>query len=451
MKKIYWTLLILSVSFLCAATDFDVKKYGAKGDGIADDAPAIQKAIDAAQVNGGCVYFPAGRYRVRKTLSFNGYTPHTLNNAWITFKGAGNGSKLLGDGVDYILAGRPNPGQKNNWMNGARIENLTFTSFDWKKRCNGIDAANMLRFWINACNFIKLKKSIASELPSPHSIWIARIQNCLFSSNTDWAISIRRSFDVVISNNSIEHGDGGIQIGFVEDAKDAACNTLRIESNVIEGLNGNGKQAVKLCCVVGCRIVGNYFEANYSGDIEISPKKGGWFRGGIIAGNTFQPTRKQRETGVYGPIKLEKAIDVSIFNNFTTGPRLLHTNSKDLGRNIVVFGNTMSNPPSLGFGGATAAERKAYEQAVAADKMNSNRIVLSGKVKRVGIDTGRGLVFDKNTIVYADKAPQSGETGDIVFSRKPIRKNSKITIGWYCTAGGKNASWCPFTLDAAEK
>ena len=41
---------------------FDVRQFGARGDGLARDTQAIQAAIDAAGANGGTVHFPSGRY-----------------------------------------------------------------------------------------------------------------------------------------------------------------------------------------------------------------------------------------------------------------------------------------------------------------------------------------------------------------------------------------------------
>ncbi|MES2808018.1 MAG: glycosyl hydrolase family 28-related protein [Bacteroidota bacterium] len=58
-------VLLLSISLTASAQApvFDVKKYGAAGDGKTLDTKAIEKAIDAANAaGGGIVYFPAGDY-----------------------------------------------------------------------------------------------------------------------------------------------------------------------------------------------------------------------------------------------------------------------------------------------------------------------------------------------------------------------------------------------------
>src|SRR4051794_34636304 len=49
-----------------AATTFNVKDYGATGNGSTNDDDAIDKAINAASASGdGIVVFPSGRYRAR--------------------------------------------------------------------------------------------------------------------------------------------------------------------------------------------------------------------------------------------------------------------------------------------------------------------------------------------------------------------------------------------------
>lgn len=47
---------------------YDVKDYGALGDGTTDDTTAVQAAITAAAVNGGTVFFPPGTYRCNGQL-----------------------------------------------------------------------------------------------------------------------------------------------------------------------------------------------------------------------------------------------------------------------------------------------------------------------------------------------------------------------------------------------
>lgn len=51
--------------------DFNVKDFGAKGNGIDDDADAIQSAINAARdAGGGTVFFPSGIYYFSHTVTF---------------------------------------------------------------------------------------------------------------------------------------------------------------------------------------------------------------------------------------------------------------------------------------------------------------------------------------------------------------------------------------------
>jgi polygalacturonase len=59
---------------------FSVKNYGAKGDGIADDTAALQKAFDQAP-SGAVITFPKGIYLYSKSL--------TLNTTGIILKGEG--------------------------------------------------------------------------------------------------------------------------------------------------------------------------------------------------------------------------------------------------------------------------------------------------------------------------------------------------------------------------
>ena len=46
----------------------NVRDYGATGDGVTDDGPAVQQAFDAAQ-SGESVYFPSGSYRLASTIN----------------------------------------------------------------------------------------------------------------------------------------------------------------------------------------------------------------------------------------------------------------------------------------------------------------------------------------------------------------------------------------------
>ncbi|SBT65763.1 Pectate lyase superfamily protein [Micromonospora sediminicola] len=78
-----------------ASRVYDVRtRFGAVGDGVADDTVPIQKALDAAAADGGgTVYLPAGTYRV----SPQGSNPYTLwlHSSRTILKGAGSSSTRI--------------------------------------------------------------------------------------------------------------------------------------------------------------------------------------------------------------------------------------------------------------------------------------------------------------------------------------------------------------------
>jgi hypothetical protein len=73
---------------------FNVRWFGARGDGVTDDFAAIQAAINAAgSRGGGTVYLPPGRYRIMGGL--------TLDQSGVVVRGAG-ASSVIAPGPDNI-------------------------------------------------------------------------------------------------------------------------------------------------------------------------------------------------------------------------------------------------------------------------------------------------------------------------------------------------------------
>ncbi|MDP4269012.1 MAG: glycoside hydrolase family 28 protein [Bacteroidota bacterium] len=128
MKKYIALILSLVALQLQASPFYNVKDYGAKGDGKTIDSPAINKAIEAAaQAGGGTIILPAGTYA--------SYSVRLKSNITLQIEA---GATLLAaypeNGVGYDAA-EPNEFNKfqdfghSHWQNsliwGENIENVT--------------------------------------------------------------------------------------------------------------------------------------------------------------------------------------------------------------------------------------------------------------------------------------------------------------------------------------
>lgn len=142
----------------------DVRSFGAKGDGIANDGPAFQRAIDAAaQAGGGTVIFGTGTYllRYRPAEDGDGVSAITLRSG-VTLEGAdrdgcilkladaqmgpGTYARLIASTGEIVGAGlrrfgidgnRQGQGVFRNDLSGAAV------LLGWKGRCVDITIENL--------------------------------------------------------------------------------------------------------------------------------------------------------------------------------------------------------------------------------------------------------------------------------------------------------------------
>src|SRR5687768_16459120 len=102
---------------------YNVKAYGAKGDGTTNDAPAIQALIDslgdASSMRSATLFFPAGEYRIDATIEIN------LKALYLIGVGAGSSRMLQGSVLKWGgSAGRPMVRFRQCWHAG--VERMRF-------------------------------------------------------------------------------------------------------------------------------------------------------------------------------------------------------------------------------------------------------------------------------------------------------------------------------------
>lgn len=158
---------------------FNVKDYGAVGDGVTDDTDAIQDTFDAAAAasvaginNGGSgrgatpkVYFPSAKYLISSTITMRGYVDVFAAQAMImaseTFTG---------------VAGLYGVNSSGGWR--VMIEGLQLQDFD---KALYLDSGNVNigRVIINKCGFFNNRIAIHTDCQSS----IIEIDNSIFSLN----------------------------------------------------------------------------------------------------------------------------------------------------------------------------------------------------------------------------------------------------------------------------
>ncbi|MBC8030671.1 MAG: carboxypeptidase regulatory-like domain-containing protein [Pyrinomonadaceae bacterium] len=111
-----------------AEDDFDLSDFGAVGDGVADDGPALQSALDAiANAGGGTLFVPAGRYAINTPVQkdFTGLATS------VTIQGVESSTPVppptaagndLTHGLDLVSEFAPRTGELQNALSISGLE-----------------------------------------------------------------------------------------------------------------------------------------------------------------------------------------------------------------------------------------------------------------------------------------------------------------------------------------
>ena len=235
-------LLLLLAAFAtvgAGAADFDPRAFGAKGDGVAKDTAAIQRAIDTCvAAGGGRVVLTNGIFLTAPIVLGSGVELHLAK-----------GATLLGsaDLADY--PNRNVEGLVNEWMPRARNTSLVFAAHARNVSITGegtIDA-NGRRFVVRkqepdwtgweyvrkvditksmprvvfffACRGVRVTDVTLTNGPAGWSYWVHDCDDVLFDRckvkvnvaypNND-GIHINSSRDVIVRNCDLETGDDSI-------------------------------------------------------------------------------------------------------------------------------------------------------------------------------------------------------------------------------------------------
>ena len=220
MKNFFIGIALLLSVMSQGQTIFDIRTYGAKGDGKTNNAVAIQKAIDACfKAGGGKVLVPspfrfiAGPFNLKSNVEF-----HVQAGAMVQ---ASADEKLYTQS-----AFRSNPGEGTIWIGGENLKNVTISG-------SGIIDGNGIAFMGDELDDSYVLKPFAVMDPRPHVLTIIggeniRIHDVHIGNSAYWTVHLVGCNDVVISgitllNNLKVRNSDGIDLDHSKNVRISNC------------------------------------------------------------------------------------------------------------------------------------------------------------------------------------------------------------------------------------
>jgi hypothetical protein len=305
------TLLRIAQWLLPTFFGFNVKVYGAKGDGVTDDTSAINAALAAANAAGGTVYFPAGVYICSGQWNMANFSNVHLRGAGGIFQG-GN---ALGTMIKFTQSGSTSCINNTGGI-GCSFRDIVFAYTSATYTGTLLDASvaaphNITQGKIEGCQFLQLGTSnSAANLVAINNVSGYVIDNCIFARAScairgGWNGSAGASNAVTVSNCEISFCDSAIanpnnfwtilRTSFEPSATNAPTQIFNDASNSIANLTIigcffgdvlNTGTHLNLRAVTNLLIIGSIFGGD-NVHVTTALALAGANTGIVITGNTF--------------------------------------------------------------------------------------------------------------------------------------------------------------------
>jgi parallel beta-helix repeat protein len=323
---------------------FNVKDFGAKGNGSSNDTLAIQKAIDAAAAaGGGQVYLPEGTYMVSATT---GSCLALKSNVALVGQGMGVSTLKLANDVPSAVTGiltangthdvgasqltldgnlQHNTGYLSGWLNGSGT-NVRIDSVEAKNAAgNGFDLQGT-----NGLVQVELSNSVAHD--NGEGVRAYALTASLLHNNVAYAngIGFNVGGDVqVVDNDAYRNTDTGI---FVQGT-----------GTTVKGgeVYGNGDDGVHAVFATQFNITGVDIHDNKGSGIYIASSVNGDVFSNTIHNNSLgSPVAELQVYGVAKVNTFSESHDIRVTGNIITGSE---QSTYGIRENNAVFDNSYTH------------------------------------------------------------------------------------------------------------
>lgn len=349
-------------NFLEDSKVINVKKYGAKGNGVSDDTKAMQRALDEAHDKFKTVYIPEGIYKITSTLSLA-----NSEGKFVKIQGDGKNKTILQ--ADSSFVGNIITSQMRS---GFIVENIGMVH-------EGVGSCiDSIFIRAHGCSFTSKEANTKDVLVFKGSN--CRIAECDFIGENKNAYLIRHTHNPMIAINSF----------IVDNTFSGSAKGIRVNSETnsrIEGLkiNGNtftntGTEQIRMETILHCDISENKMSGSSGSAIVIVPR-GLMVHGLFICSNTIQA----KDSCVYEAPLLSGSTDIHVANNiFTDSDYGVSTNSI-LG--LMIINNNKMNGIRV-----AGVEFSQVEQAIVSD----NQIEVADGADSICITATKGKIIVTN-------------------------------------------------------